>query len=137
MAVEDHHTCDICHYLEIDVDAKLTPEEFIAAAKQCSRCAAILRALQSVTDITRPEFIELQIEHGGEYLPKGVVQVRCIQQGVPVPGKLFNAFENPFPNRFSFYTPEGMIGCRIGNPGLRLFYGSCRLQLCHSWPGPP
>lgn len=102
-------SCDICHDLETDVDTKVEPGVFIAAAEKCPKCSVLFRALQSVTDITRSEFTGLEIERGGEYLPKGVFQVRCLQTGVPMAGKLHNAYGNPFPNRYTIYTPKGTL----------------------------
>lgn len=60
-----------------------------------------------MTDVRRPEFTELEIERGGDWLPDGVVEVRCMQEGNPVSGKLGNEYEDPLPNRYKFYTPLG------------------------------
>lgn len=66
-----------------------------------------------MTDVRRPEFRELEIERGGDWLPDGVVEVRCKQEGNPVSGKLGKEYEDPLPNRYKFYTPLGTCNPRV------------------------
>ncbi|KAM5360457.1 hypothetical protein ACJZ2D_013735 [Fusarium nematophilum] len=98
--------CQTCRDFQPGVVSETDPASFIRSAESCPRCAVILQALDAVTDIRRPEFTSLELECEGKWLPKGVVQVRCKQEGVPQPEKLGNAFEDPFPNRYRIYTPR-------------------------------
>lgn len=107
--LDDNNVCRLCNHLQGDVDVKTTPRAFIASTAHCSWCSVLFRILQSVTDVTKPAFTQMDIVKGGSFLPKGVVDVRLRQEGTWVPGTLHNKFEDPYPNSYKIYTPAGQL----------------------------
>lgn len=107
-------TCKICEHFRPGLRSKTTPAAFIESAESgCPGCSLGLQVLDSVTDIRRREFTELELERGGDYLEPGVLEVRCIQKGAVDPQKrnLFGqtTFVDPYPNRYKIFTSRGQF----------------------------
>ncbi|CAM1509603.1 Fc.00g033420.m01.CDS01 [Cosmosporella sp. VM-42] len=97
--------CETCHLFRPGITSKTDPATFIRSAESCPCCAVVLQALDAVTDIRRPEFTELELERGGEWLPDGLIEIRCLQKGDYNPDELGKNVKDPFPNRYKIYTP--------------------------------
>ncbi|KAG9195985.1 hypothetical protein G6011_01106 [Alternaria panax] len=78
--------CTTCNHFANGHETSVTKAFFLASASRCQGCSIILKALDAVTDIRRPEFKTIKIrrkeeEGHWEFLnPKSVLHVQCEQE---------------------------------------------------------
>jgi hypothetical protein len=105
-----HPLCNICHHFEPGLNTSTRKEDFLRS--DCPGCSIVLQVLDAVTDIRRPEFTAIELERKeqprGSRDPKGVLKIRCVQEGKKDPASIIgNIYDDPFPNKYSVYTPAG------------------------------
>jgi hypothetical protein len=107
--------CSTCHHFADGHETSVPTADFLASARSCQGCSIILKALDAVTDIRRPEFktIKIRRKEAGDHWhfldPKNVLHVRCEQEGKPREGRsLFGQqYVDSRPNDYQIYTPIG------------------------------
>lgn len=108
-AIENNSPCPQCNNLVGKLDKEVEKEAFLASTKTCPWCSVILKALQSVTDVTRPEFTRFKFYREKTIVTgQNVLNVRCYQKDLPIPNSLHTTHKDPFNNSYNIYTPPGM-----------------------------
>ena len=108
-------TCSTCHHFANGHETSVSVTAFLFSVGGCQGCSIILKALDAVTDIRRPEFKTIKIkrieaeDHWSFLDPKNVLHVRCEQEGEPYGGRVLfgKRYVDSRPNDYEIYTPVG------------------------------